>query len=57
MVASLGYLILRHVLQLIVLGLRGEQTKEVEILVPPPRGRGAACVGAGCVPGRAPTDT
>jgi len=33
MVVSFGYLMLRQVLQLIVLGLRGERTKEVEILV------------------------
>src|SRR5215212_6243100 len=33
MVVSLGYLVVRQVLQLIVLGLRGERTKEVEILV------------------------
>src|SRR5215212_6526171 len=33
MVVSFGYLILRQVLQLIVLGLRGERTKEIEILV------------------------
>jgi hypothetical protein len=33
MVLSLGYLILRQVLQLVVLGLRGERAKEVEILV------------------------
>jgi putative transposase len=33
MVVSFGYLILRQVLQLIVLGLGGERAKEVEILV------------------------
>jgi putative transposase len=33
MVVSFGYLILRQVLQLIVLGLRGDRAKEVEILV------------------------
>jgi putative transposase len=33
MVVSFGYLILRQLLQLIVLGLRGERAKEVEILV------------------------
>ena len=33
MVVSFEYLVLRQVLQLIVLGLRGERTKEVEILV------------------------
>jgi putative transposase len=33
MVVSFGYLMLRQVLQLIVLGLRGERAKEVEILV------------------------
>ena len=33
MVLSFGYLLLRQVLQLIVLGLRGERAKEVEILV------------------------
>ena len=33
MVVSFGYLILRQVLQLIVLGMRGERSKEVEILV------------------------
>jgi hypothetical protein len=33
MVLSFGYLVLRQVLQLIVLGLRGERAKEVEILV------------------------
>src|SRR4051812_27714186 len=33
MIVSFGYLVLRQVLQLIVLGLRGEQAKEVEILV------------------------
>jgi len=32
-VLSFGYLLLRQVLQLIVLGLRGERAKEVEILV------------------------
>ena len=33
MVVSFGYLVLRQVLQLIVLGLRGGRGKEVEILV------------------------
>jgi hypothetical protein len=33
MVVSFGYLVLYQVLQLIVLGLRGERAKEVEILV------------------------
>jgi hypothetical protein len=33
MIASFGYLILRQVLQLIVLVVRGERSKEVEILV------------------------
>ena len=33
MVVSFGYLILRQVLQLIVLGLRGDRANEVEILV------------------------
>src|SRR3954454_14562324 len=33
MILSFGYLVLRQVLQLIVLGLRGERAKEVEILV------------------------
>jgi putative transposase len=33
MVVSFGYLILRQVLQLIVLGLRGERANEIEILV------------------------
>jgi len=33
MVVSFGYLILRQVLQLIVLGMRGEGAKEIEILV------------------------
>ena len=33
MVLSFGYLVLRQVLQSIVLGLRGERAKEVEILV------------------------
>ena len=33
MIVSFGYLILRQVLQLIVLGMRGERAKEVEILV------------------------
>ncbi|RSM43695.1 integrase [Actinoplanes sp. ATCC 53533] len=33
MVVSFGYLVLRQVLQLIVLGLRGERAKEIEILV------------------------
>ena len=33
MVVSFGYLILRQVLQLIVVGMRGERVKEVEILV------------------------
>jgi hypothetical protein len=33
MVVSFGYLVLRQVLQLIVLGLRGERAKEVAILV------------------------
>jgi hypothetical protein len=33
MVGSFGYLILRQVLQLIVLGLGGDRAKEVEILV------------------------
>src|SRR5882757_8160170 len=33
MVLSFGYLVLRQLLQLIVLGLRGERAKEVEILV------------------------
>jgi hypothetical protein len=33
MVVSFGYLVLRQVMQLIVLGLRGERAKEVEILV------------------------
>ncbi|GIF02457.1 integrase core domain-containing protein [Paractinoplanes rishiriensis] len=33
MIVSFGYLILRQVLQLIVVGMRGERSKEVEILV------------------------
>jgi putative transposase len=33
MVVSFGYLVLRQVLQLIMLGVRGERAKEVEILV------------------------
>ncbi|MDT5030758.1 MAG: putative transposase, partial [Actinoplanes sp.] len=33
MVVSFGYLILRQVLQLIVLGMQGERAKEIEILV------------------------
>src|SRR5258708_9887023 len=33
MIVSLGYLILRQTLQLIVLGMRGERAKEVELLV------------------------
>src|SRR3954469_18315482 len=33
MVVSFGYLVLRQVLQLIVLGMRGERAKEVELLV------------------------
>jgi hypothetical protein len=33
MVVSFGYLILRQALRLIVLGLRGDRAKEVEILV------------------------
>jgi hypothetical protein len=33
MVVSFGYLILRQVLQLIVLSLRGDRAKEIEILV------------------------
>ena len=33
MIVSLGYVVLRQVLQLIVLGMRGERSKEVEILV------------------------
>jgi putative transposase len=33
MIVSFGYLILRQMLQLIVLGMRGERSKEVEILV------------------------
>jgi hypothetical protein len=33
MVVSFGYLVLRQVLQLIVLGVGGERAKEVEILV------------------------
>jgi putative transposase len=33
MIVSFGYLILRQVLQLIVLGMRGERANEVEILV------------------------
>jgi len=33
MVVSFGYLVLRQVPQLIVLGLRGERVKEIEILV------------------------
>ena len=33
MIPSFGYLILRHLLQLIVLGMGGERSKEVEILV------------------------
>jgi hypothetical protein len=33
MIVSFGYLVLRQVLQLMVLGLRGERSKEVEILV------------------------
>jgi hypothetical protein len=32
-IVSFGYLILRQMLQLIVLGMRGERAKEVEILV------------------------
>lgn len=33
MTVSFGYLILRQMLQLIMLGIRGERSKEVEILV------------------------
>jgi putative transposase len=33
MIVSFGYLILRQVLQLIVLGTRGDRAKEAEILV------------------------
>jgi putative transposase len=33
MVASFGYLVLRQVLQLILLGLHGDRPKEAEILV------------------------
>ena len=33
MIVSFGYLILRQMLQLIVLGMRGERSNEVEILV------------------------
>ena len=33
MIVSVGYLVLRQLLQLIVLGLRGERANEVEILV------------------------
>jgi len=33
MVVSFGYLVLRQVLQLIVLGMRGDGAKEVEIMV------------------------
>jgi len=33
MIVSFGYLILRHMLQLIVLGMRGERSNAVEILV------------------------
>jgi hypothetical protein len=33
MIVSFGYLILRHMLQLVVLGMRGERANEVEILV------------------------
>jgi putative transposase len=33
MIVSFGYLILRQLLQLIVLGMRGERVNEVEILV------------------------
>jgi putative transposase len=33
MILSFGYLVLRQVLQLIVLGLRGARVKEIEILV------------------------
>src|SRR5258706_7360524 len=33
MIVSFGYLILRQLLQLIVLGMRGERANEVEILV------------------------
>ena len=32
MVVSFGYLVLRQVLQLIVLGMRGQRSREVEIL-------------------------
>jgi hypothetical protein len=40
-VVSLGYLILCQVLQLIVVSVRGDRAKEIEILSSPP-GRGAA---------------
>jgi hypothetical protein len=33
MIVSFGYLIMRQALQLIVLGMRGDQAKEAEILV------------------------
>jgi hypothetical protein len=33
MMLSFGYLVLRQVLHLVVLGLRGERSKEIEILV------------------------
>jgi hypothetical protein len=33
MILSFGYLVLRQILRLIVLGMRGERSKDVEILV------------------------
>ncbi len=33
MILSFGYLVLRQILQLIVLGMHGERSKDVEILV------------------------
>jgi putative transposase len=33
MIVSFGYLVLRHMLQLVALGMRGDRSREVEILV------------------------
>jgi hypothetical protein len=51
MILSFGYLVLHQVLQLIALGMCGEQAKDVEILVPRHQSPGSGVASSGQAPG------